>query len=410
MYCVIGKKLPHTLSPQIHREMGLGDYGVVELENEAALANFVKSRAYRGYNVTIPYKQAVMPFLDIIDAGASAIGAVNTVVQRGGTLFGYNTDVIGMQYALKSARIELSGKNVLVLGSGGTSKTACYVAEKAGVKSLGVVSREGALNYENCYRLKNTEVIINTTPVGMMPDAYAAPIDISRFENLKGVFDAIYNPLETLLVSKARQAGIPAANGLKMLTEQARSAHNIFASEDSDMEEADESQTARVYSKLISELHNIVLIGMAGTGKSTIGRALAKKLNREFIDTDEEIVKAAGLSIPEIFAAEGEAAFREREKLAVGRACSQMGAVIATGGGAVLDEKNRFFMKSNGKTVLILRDLEKLDTKGRPLSDSLQKARRVWEQRKQLYFSFADIVAKNYTTVDCATEDIINKL
>lgn len=410
MYCVIGKKLPHTLSPQIHREMGINEYGVVELEDEAALLNFVKSGEYAGFNVTIPYKEKIIPLLDIVDAAAAEIGAVNTVVERSGKLYGYNTDAAGMLYALRSANISLKNKNVLVLGSGGTSKTARYVCSFSDAKSVNTVSRSGVLNYENCYKLLSTEIIINTTPAGMMPDAYDCPVRLEKFSNLKGVYDVIYNPFETLLVKSARELGIPAANGFKMLIEQARAAHNIFASEKKDMLFADEDETARIFAKLTKQLENIVIIGMAGSGKSTVGRLVAKKMNRKFIDSDDEIVKEAGMSVPEIFEKKGEAAFREMESRAVQRVSSLHGLVISTGGGAVLSEKNRFFLKSNGKIVLLLRNVDKLATNGRPLSGSAQSAARIWNERKDLYFSFADIVAKNYTTPECVTEEILNKL
>ena len=405
--CVIGKSLPHTLSPEIHIAFGAKDYRVEELEDESALEEFVRSRRYVGYNVTIPYKQAVMPLLDEVSETARDVGAVNTVIERDGRLFGYNTDVEGMKYALDRAGIGLSGKNVLILGSGGTSHTARYLCAKEGARRVDIASRSGSLNYDNCYDLRDVEIIINTTPVGMMPSSYERPIDIFRYPMLEGVFDAIYNPLATLIVLEARARGIKAANGLDMLVEQARLAHNIFFAGESI---EDETESERVCRELMWRRQNIVLVGMAGAGKTTIGRELAKALGKEFYDTDAQVVKAAGKDIPAIFAEEGEAKFRSLEKAAVRECCMKLGAVIATGGGAVLDEKNRFYMRSNGKVVFLTRDISALSRKDRPLSTDEDRVAALYEEREPIYRRVADICVNNGAEISDAVKSILKEL
>ena len=408
-YCVIGKSLPHTLSPEIHMAFGREVYDVCEFADAQELAAFVNGREYAGYNVTIPYKRDIMPMLDEVSEEATAIGAVNTVVTEGGRLVGYNTDVEGMRYALSVAEIDLSGKNVLILGSGGTCQTAKYVCGICGAASVNVVSRSGIINYDNCYNLTDVQVVINTTPVGMMPHAYEVPIDLCRFEKLEGVFDCVYNPLETLLVKTARKLGVKAANGLLMLVEQARLAHNLYQRANG-LAECDESMTLKVAARVENARRNVVLVGMAGSGKSVIGMRLAKAMGREFVDTDCEIEKSEGMSIPDIFAEHGEEYFRAAERNAVESACTRLGLVIATGGGAVLDERNAFFMKANGVCVLIYRNPEELATKGRPLSSDIDKARRLYEQRKPIYEAIADITVFNNSDIDNAVEKILNEI
>ncbi|MDE5601029.1 MAG: shikimate dehydrogenase [Clostridia bacterium] len=408
-YCVIGKSLPHTLSPEIHMAFGREVYDVCEFADTDELAAFVNGREYAGYNVTIPYKRDVIPMLDEVSEEAAAIGAVNTVVTEGDRLVGYNTDVEGMRYALRAAEIDLYGKNVLILGSGGTCQTAKYVCHTGGAVSVNVVSRSGIINYDNCYELTDVQVVINTTPVGMMPHAYEVPIDLDRFERLEGVFDCVYNPLETLLVKTARKLGVKAANGLLMLVEQARLAHNLYQRAVG-LPECDESMTVSVAAKVERERRNVVLVGMAGSGKSVIGKRLAKAMGREFVDTDCEIEKSEGVSIPDIFGENGEAYFRAAESRAVEGACTRLGLVIATGGGAVLDERNRFFMKANGVCVLIYRNPEELATKGRPLSSDIEKAKRLYEQRKPIYEAVADITVFNNSDLDSAIQKVLSKI
>lgn len=406
-YFVIGKSLPHTLSPQIHKAFGAKDYGVAELSDDDALRAFIYARDFDGINVTIPYKETIIPMLDEVDHDALDVGAVNTVVNENGRLKGYNTDVAGMTNALEAADIEILGKNVLILGSGGTCKTAMRVCRNLGAKSISVVSRGGEINYGNCYKLADTNVIINTTPVGMMPSSYAKPIELSRFSNLSGVFDCIYNPLETLLIKEGRKMGLKADNGLRMLVEQARVAHNLFALAKGEGV-CEKSETEKVFTELLSERRNIVLIGMAGSGKSMIAKTLGRKLGKEVVDTDELVERTTGKSIPDIFAGEGEEAFRMYEEEAVKDACGKLGIIIATGGGAVLSQKNGFYMKANGICALIVRDPDMLATAGRPLSDTAQKAKELFEKRKPIYDALADITVINDSSVDDAANKIIS--
>lgn len=387
-YYVIGKKLPHTWSPDIYRPLGL-DYGVRELKDEAEVKEFVLSRSYDGFNVTIPYKQTVMPFLDEISEEASAVGAVNTVVNRNGKLFGYNTDVGGMRGALINAGIDPAGKVCAVLGgNGGTAHTARYVLKSMGAKEIVTVSRTGETNYVNVYDYP-LEIIVNCTPVGMYPNLMSCPVDVKRFGALKGVFDAVYNPSQTILVSEARASGVPAANGLYMLVEQGRLAYNLYTDSETDI-----SVTESLVKSITLDKTNVVIEGMPGSGKSSVGRETAKLLGKSFIDTDEEVEKAYGKSIPDIFATEGEAAFRKLESEAVLRAASLNGAVIATGGGAVLSRDNREALKRNGKIVYLKRDLTELESAGRPLSLSLG-IEKLYAERAPIYSAFADFSVDN---------------
>lgn len=387
-YYVIGKKLPHTWSPDIYRPLGL-DYGVRELETEEDVRRFVSSRDYDGFNVTIPYKQTVMPFLDEISDEAAAIGAVNTVVNGNGKLFGYNTDVGGMRGALINAGIDPAGKVCAVLGgNGGTAHTARFVLKSMGAKKIITVSRSGETNYLNVYDFP-VEIVVNCTPVGMYPNLMSCPVDIDKFKSLKGVFDAVYNPFETVLISRAKAKGIPASNGLYMLVEQGRLAYNLYTDS-----ETDKSVTESLVKSISLKKANIVIEGMPGSGKSSIGKETARLLGKSFIDTDEEIEKAYGKSIPDIFATEGEAVFRKLESEAVLKAASLNGAVIATGGGAVLSPNNREALKRNGVVVYLKRELTELESAGRPLSLSLG-AQKLYAERAPIYESFADFSVEN---------------
>jgi len=405
-YCVIGKSLPHTLSPKIHSAFSSDFYGVEELCDFEALEAFVKKREYDGYNVTIPYKQEIIPLLDKVSDEAAAIGAVNTVVNENGKLVGYNTDISGMQAALNHAGIALKNKNVMILGSGGTSHTAQYLAKKLGAKSVRVVSRSGDINYNNCYDYQDTEVIINTTPVGMMPNAYASPIDVSMLKNTESVFDCVYNPIKTLIVYKAQIAGLKAANGLFMLVEQARAAHNLFMRAKNGLEVGAES-TISVLSDLIAERQNLVFIGMSGSGKTTIGKKAAELLGRKFVDTDEEIEKIEGKSIPEIFKENGEAYFRECEQRVVERVCIRQGLVIATGGGAPMNEKNAFLMGANGIVVFLKADENRLDISNRPLTPNIEKAKALYAERLPKYIAASDCVILNDDKIENVAKNAV---
>ncbi len=405
-YCVIGKSLPHTLSPKIHSAFSSDFYGVEELCGSDALKAFVEKREYDGYNVTIPYKQEIIPLLDEINEEAAAIGAVNTVVNENGKLVGYNTDILGMQAALDFAGIALENKNVTILGSGGTSHTAQYLAKKLGAKTVRVVSRSGGINYTNCYDYQDTEVIINTTPVGMMPNACASPIDVSEFKNTESVFDCVYNPLKTLIVYKAQKAGLKAANGLFMLVEQARTAHNLFMRAEN-RAEVGVKNTISVLNELIGERQNLVLIGMSGSGKTVIGRKAAELLGREFVDTDEEIEKIEGKSISKIFEENGEAYFREREQRVVESVCMRQGLVIATGGGAPMNEQNAFLMGANGVVVFLKTDENRLEISNRPLTPNMERAKQLYRERLPKYLAASDCLVLNDGKIENVAQNVI---
>lgn len=402
-YALIGRTLGHSYSVPIHAGFGNSDYILKNLEPEA-LEGFIKGRDFCGLNVTIPYKQSVMPFLDEIDDSALAIGSVNTVVNKNGKLYGYNTDIDGMRLLAKKVGISLSGKKVLVLGSGGTSLTARALAKSEGAREILVVSRSGVVNYDNVYDESDAEIIINTTPVGMFPNNGKAALDLSRFPKLTGVLDAVYNPLKTELILEAESLGIPAAGGLFMLVAQAKRAEELFFNKVIANEENE-----RVYRMLMQSFRNIVLIGMPGCGKTTVGKALAKKLGREFVDIDALIEKNAKKSIPEIFADDGEEVFRQFETEAAIEAGKMTGKIIACGGGIVTRERNYRPLKQNALIVRLIRGLDMLAMDGRPLSSSRERLTEMQKEREPLYQRFADVSFENNTTIEDLTEKILEE-
>lgn len=403
-YGLIGKTLKHSFSKRIHGQLGDYDYSLFPLEQDQ-LEKFTNDQSISGFNVTIPYKTEIIKYLTDIDVRAKEIGAVNTVVREQGKLKGYNTDFDGMVYMLKSADIIIDEKVVMILGSGGTSKTAEAVAKFLGAKRVFKVSRTGEINYQNCYNQKDVQVIINTTPVGMFPDNYSSPVDLDRFEGLEAVADAIYNPSLTLLCFNAKMKGLKQVNGLKMLVAQAK-----FASEKFLETNILDNEIEKIACKMKNENQNVVLIGMPGSGKSTIAKELAIKLKKDFIDTDKEIEKKAGKTIPQIFQDDGEKYFRELEKQVIREVGAMTGKVIATGGGAVKDRDNLYPLKSNGTIFFIKRDVEKLVTKGRPLSKDLDTVKRLYEERKDMYLAFCDHQIDNDGDLLTAVKGVLEKL
>ena len=358
-YGLIGERLGHSFSAVIHGMIGKYGYTLREIPR-GGLERFIRESNFLGLNVTIPYKQEIMPLLDEIDTTAKDIGAVNTVVRRGDKLYGYNTDFDGMCGLAKHAGVNMQGKKVLILGTGGTSLTARAVARSLGCREVYRVSRsgrDGAVTYEQAYAEHgDADIIINTTPCGMLPGIYSCPIRLEAFSRLSGVLDAIYNPLRTTLVQQAQSRGIPAEGGLYMLVCQAIAASELFTGEP-----AEDGIAERIYSALLAEKENIVLIGMPGCGKSTVGSALAKQLGRKLIDTDTMITEATGMTPSEIFEQEGESGFRCLESEAVRKASAETGCIIATGGGAVLRRENvdARCVKTADSTTLIA-DLSRL--------------------------------------------------
>lgn len=393
-YGLLGEKLSHSFSPQIHKALGNADYALCPVAKEDFDA-FMRARDFCGLNVTIPYKQAVIPYLDGISRAAEAIGSVNTIVKSAdGRLYGDNTDYAGFAALAKRAGISFAGKKVLVLGSGGTSLTARAVARDAGAKEIVVISRGGADNYENIGRHADAEVIINTTPVGMYPNNGTAAVSLAGFPKLGGVVDVIYNPQETALMRDAERRKIPHASGLYMLVAQAKYAEDIFFGTQGDASEID-----RIYGALRAEVSNVVLVGMPGSGKSEVGKALAEQLGKRFADTDAYVEEQCGMTIPEIFAAHGEAYFRAAEHRAAEALGKESGMVIATGGGIVLREDNVDALRQNGSIVYIERDLSLLATEGRPLSKDPETLRRMYEARLPLYRKSSSLCVENNSTV-----------
>ena len=385
---LLGRKLGHSYSPQIHSY--LGDYPYVLFEKEPEdVGDFVKNGDYTGINVTIPYKKDVIPFLDELSPMAQRMGAVNTIVRRSdGTLFGHNTDYFGFTSMVKRSGIAVAGKKVLVLGSGGASNTAVKVLEDMGAKVI-IISRSGENNYENLHLHADASVIVNTTPVGMYPKTGTSPVDLKKFPKLEGVLDMIYNPARTQLMLDAEAMGLPHENGLWMLVAQAKESAEYFTG--TSMED---SVIASIHRKLSVQMQNIVLIGMPGCGKSTIGAILSEKLGRRVVDADAEIVKLAGKSIPEIFAEDGEEVFRDWETKALEELGKQSGLIIATGGGCVTKERNYPILHQNSSIFWLQRDIEVLPTDGRPLSQA-NKLSDMYVIRKPMYAAFADCIVDN---------------
>lgn len=382
-YGLLGEKLGHSFSPQIHRDLAGYDYQLLPTPPEAVEDLFAR-RAFQGLNVTIPYKQTVMPLCDEVDPRAAAIGAVNTVVNRNGRLTGYNTDIDGFLYMARRAGVDMAGKKVVILGSGGTSRTARAAAGELGAREIVTVSRHGEDNYQNLSRHADAQVLVNTTPVGMYPNWGQSPVSLESFPALEGVLDVVYNPLRTALLLQAEERGLPCSCGLPMLVAQAKRAAELFTGQN-----IDDSRAEAVLHGLRGQLTNIVLIGMPGCGKTTVGRALAEKLGRTFVDLDEEIVRRAGMPILEIFAREGEVGFRERESVLVREFGERTGLVVSTGGGVVTRRENYIPLKQNGLLLHLRRDPAALPTDGRPLSQATAPE-ELWRRRAPLYAAFAD--------------------
>ena len=398
-YGLLGERLGHSFSPQIHRDLAGYDYQLLPTPPEAVEDLFAR-RAFQGLNVTIPYKRTVMPLCDEIDPRAAAIGAVNTVVNQNGRLTGYNTDIDGFLYMARRAGVDMTGKKVVILGSGGTSRTARAAAGELGAREIVTVSRHGEDNYQNLSRHADAQVLVNTTPVGMYPNWGQSPVSLESFPALEGVLDVVYNPLRTALLLQAEERGLPRSCGLPMLVAQAKRAAELFTGQN-----IDDSRAEAVLHGLREQFTSIVLIGMPGCGKTTVGRTLAGKLGRTFVDLDEEIVRRAGMSIPEIFAREGEAGFRERESALVREFGERTGLVVSTGGGVVTWRENYIPLKQNGLLLHLRRDPAALPTDGRPLSQATAPE-ELWRRRAPLYAAFADGEIDNNGTLAGTLEQI----
>jgi len=397
---LLGEKLVHSFSPIIHKY--LGDYGYLLYEvSPDNLDSFMKEKQFDGINVTIPYKQAVMPYCATLSDEARTIGSVNTIIKDGdGTLHGHNTDHHGFRVMLKQGGIDPSGKKVLVLGDGGSARTVRTVLGALNAREIVTISRRGYNNYDNIERHYDAEIIVNTTPVGMYPENGLSPLDLSPlslagFERLTGVADLIYNPARTRLLLETGRLGVPCVNGLTMLVAQAEMANRLFMAKQTD-EPATSSGSElvnKIVDQILKETQNIVLIGMPGCGKSTVGRILAHTMERSFTDIDERIVAAAGKSIPQIFTEDGEEKFRHLETRILGEETKKSGIVIATGGGVVTHPENLDLLRQNSIIVYMERELSELITDGRPLSKGVG-VHVLAEQRLPLYETWSDCVVK----------------
>lgn len=384
-YGLIGQHLSHSYSRMIHVEMGCTDYCHTELEPEE-IGTFFKTHEIGGMNVTIPYKKVVLPFLDTISEDAREIGCVNTIVTENGKLIGHNTDAQGFLWMAENAGIQLSDKKAVIFGGGGAQLAVKRALQIAGAREIITVSRNGENNYSNLYLHSDAEILINATPVGMYPNTDGQIADLDLFPKCCGVLDLIYNPFRTNLLIQAEEKGIPSANGLSMLVAQAKYAEEYFTGK-----KIDDSEISRIMGIISRSTRNLVLVGMPGSGKSTAGKLLAEISGKEIVDTDEEIVKRVGMTIPEIFEKGGEALFRQYETEAVKSACDGRNRIIVTGGGAVKREENYATLKQCGRIYHLERDTSLLSRDGRPLSQNADLD-EMYRQRLPMYEHFRDCV------------------
>ena len=390
MQCgLLGRKLGHSYSPAIHSMLADYSYELFEREPEEVGA-FLRSGDWSGLNVTIPYKKTVLPYCAELSDTARAIGSVNTLVRRpDGSISGDNTDACGFETLVRISGIKVKGKKVLVLGSGGASVSVCYILRRLEAGSVTVISRGGADNYDNLDRHADAEIIVNTTPLGTYPNNGSAAVDLRAFPRCEGVLDIVYNPARTALILQAEKLGIPCASGLTMLVAQARRSSELFTGGS-----IADSEVERITAALSKSMQNIILIGMPGSGKSSLARLLAEALSRPVYEADAEIEKAAGRTIPAIFAAEGEEGFRARETAVLRELGKLSGAVISTGGGCVTREENYDLLHQNGTMIWVRRDVALLPKEGRPIS-LRSDLKELYEKRKPLYERFADKTVDN---------------
>lgn len=401
VFGLIGEKLGHSYSPQIHAALGCKGYKLYELA-PSELEGFLRRPDLGAVNVTIPYKREVFKYVDVIDPAAEEIGAINTVVNRGGRLYGYNTDIYGLMYALQRAGIGLSGKKTVVLGSGGTSHTAVAAAKFLGAREIVVISRSGENNYNNLEKNADAQALINTTPVGMYPNCPAAPLSLRAFPKLEGVMDVIFNPLRTGLLMEAEALHIPHTGGLAMLVAQAKRAEEHFFGKP-----VPDDKIEPITAALSRDAENIVLIGMPGSGKTTIGKFLSQLSGRELVDIDKAITAQTGMRPGDLITKRGEAEFRRIETDVLRQVCASGGRIVTTGGGCVTREENYPILHQSGRVYRVDRALSELSTRGRPLSaGGMEGLQALFAVRDPLYARFADATIKNDGTLEEAAGKI----
>ncbi len=396
---LLGKTLAHSASGELHALFGLYDYRFYEME-EAAVASFMQARAFDGLNVTIPYKKTVIPYLDALTDTAMRLGSVNTIVkQKDGTLLGHNTDFGGFLYMVKKSGFSLSGKKVLVLGNGGAAASVCAVLEDLKA-NFTIISRRGENTYDTLSAHRDAEYIVNTTPLGMYPQNGGSPVSLAEFPGLLGVMDIVYNPFKTALLLEAEKLSIPHISGLSMLVAQGKESAEWFLGSP-----VPNSETERVLKILSAKKRNLVLLGMPGAGKTTLGKLLAMSMHRKFVDTDAEIEARVGMSIPEIFEKHGEESFRRMETEVLATFGKEQGLVLSTGGGCVTRAENLPHLRQNGVLIWIKRNPETLPTEGRPLSAGADLS-ALYAVRKPLYEKYADLETENNDTPEKVAERI----
>lgn len=405
-YGLIGEKLGHSFSKDIHERIADYTFDLIPLEKDD-FKDFMERKEFAAINVTIPYKKDVIPYLDEMDEHAKAIGAVNTIVNTNGKLKGYNTDFTGFLYMVKKHNVHMANKKVLIIGNGGASAAIQAVVKHEQAKEIlivDVVKGNGAITYDEmfCNHL-DAQVIINTSPIGMYPRIGNAPIDITMFHMCEAVMDVIYNPILTRLCLEAKERGIKHVNGLEMLIGQAKQAVEFFLNKKIPDDVIDE-----IYQDMLHERCNIILIGMPSAGKTTIGKMLAQRMNKEFVDLDDAIIKKAGMSIPEIFKVSGEAGFRVIETEVSIELAKCNNKIIATGGGTVKHKVNMNYLRQNGITIFIDRDINKLISSdpNRPLSSSREALQQLYTERSSLYREYASYIAVNNSDMEETVNDI----
>jgi len=383
-YGLLGEHLAHSYSPQIHSMLADYEYKLFE-KPPNVVEDFLHHGVFDGLNVTIPYKKTVIEFCETLSDAATKLGSVNTIIRRpDGTLHGDNTDYFGFVYMLKKSGVDTLEKKALVLGSGGASATVRAVLQDSGAREVVTISRAGKDNYENIAKYSDADIIVNTTPVGMYPENGQSPIGLDAFTSCEAVLDIVYNPAKTELMLCAEDREIPCAGGLSMLVAQAKRAAELFTGED-----IPDDAVEAITQKLEIQSKNIVLIGMPGCGKSSVGRRLAGLCGREFYDTDELVVQKANKSIESIFSDDGEDVFRDLEQEALNDVAKKSGCVIATGGGIVKRARNRRYLRQNSVTVFIDRPVGELSSAGRPLSLA-HGVVALYNERLPLYIEWSD--------------------